>query len=739
MKKTIWRLLSIFVVTMVAVTMSSCSDNDIEGGGLILHYPTISDIGPSMTYTIAAPSFDGAQPSSFAISSLTLEDEVVENTSFVINAETGSISIENTNNLAIGLYKLTITCIAGGGAHTFADLVTVNMLSATPAEIEITPAVLNIPFDGIKDSKLTAKVKLVGESVSINIYSIIQVEGKEFFTISDKGVIGVNSKFSGQFTPGIHNITLKLTTAAGGDAIYENAMQISITSAPIELTYEPAISSIEFNNAFTSSTPLLGGSLDEVVYAIKAITPATDKIIINKETGVLSAVENSELPVGSDYSIDITVTNKYGTKDFVTAYELSIVDFIEPIVANKFVYTDLETVQGGAFIAVKGSDFVGGEVSFELTELPAALVNQVTIDILTGTVSANKGNTIALGDYDVKVKAMNVKGEAVATLKLSVVGNPYYFSKITFGNNLGLDVTKHANQYRFDNKRDFVAIMKGITPTTDANEGVVLTWSIDVKIPQKWSEDTRDPADPDDPKSPLNYPCEGMTIDATTGVINSDGFESNKIGVAFVTATAGKGQQGEVSVTTPLFFAFSAVVEQVTINYTPFVLQINPQRGGRSAQPTITGVADMSKLLMDYRRDFEFYNINGLESHQDGRPNTTSTSVVPFLKSMWDKYKGDHNLTGLSYGSKAPMSYYLNYPGYTGKLDRGTKDTNNTLIYIDQTTHEVVINPNKWVTGGAYANGALSGQMIFQTNGDASKINSGTTMDLVWVWFDEKF
>lgn len=730
-KKTIWKPLFVFVAAMMTFAVSSCS-LDNEEGGLELYYAAISDIGPTMTYTINAPSYQGATPSQFAVSTLKLEDAVVENASFVINEETGSISIENTDALAVGLYKLSITCVAGAKTHSFPDIITVNMLSATPTEIKITPAVLEIPFDGIKNSKLTAQVELIGESVSIARYSLVQEEGKEFFAISGKGVIGVNSKYDQEFIPGEHKITLTLATAAGGVATYKDSLLISITSTPMELTYTPKEAKMEVNGTFTSSTPVLKGSLDELVYAIKAITPSTDKITIDAVTGVLSVAENNGLPVGTEYLIDITATNKYGALDFAGAYKLFVIAFIAPIVSETFKYAaDTEVTQGVAFTITKNIDFEGDEVTYEFVELLPALEGQIIIDPQTGTITANKGNSIPVASYDIQVKAKNVKSEAITTLKLIIKANPNHFTYISYGNNIGLTPAgDYANQFRFNSEGDFANGLTGVTPTTDAT--VALTWSIDVKIPQKWTEDLAVP------KSPLNYPCQGTTINPATGVITLSGFEANTVGVVFVTATAGEGNVGEVSVTIPVFFAFTTAVEGALFHYTPFVLQVNPQTGGRSTAPTITGVLEMPKLLMDYRRDFEYYNINGPDSHKDGRPQTTSTTVVPFLKNMWDKYKNDNGgLPTVNHGSKAPLSYYLNYAGYTGKA--GTNDPQNALAYIDPVTFAVIVNPNKWILDGAYANGVLSGQMIFQINGVAKDINKGKTVNLVWIWFDEKF
>lgn len=82
-----------------------------------------------------------------------------------------------------------------------------------------------------------------------------------------------------------------------------------------------------------------------------------------------------------------------------------------------------------------------------------------------------------------------------------------------------------------------------------------------------------------------------------------------------VKATTGKGTAGEITIKTPVFIHCSGAVAGVTVNYTPFVFQVNPRTGGSSVAPTITGT-DLSTFIADYRRTFNYYNINGPAEHK---------------------------------------------------------------------------------------------------------------------------
>jgi len=88
---------------------------------------------------------------------------------------------------------------------------------------------------------------------------------------------------------------------------------------------------MEYNMAFQGPTPTLKGSPDEVVWAIKQVTPAegfetTDKIRIDPATGVISVDAGNELPLGASYTLDLTVTNSFGSADFEGAYTLTVIE-----------------------------------------------------------------------------------------------------------------------------------------------------------------------------------------------------------------------------------------------------------------------------------------------------------------------------------------------------------------------------------------------------------------------------
>ncbi len=70
---------------------------------------------------------------------------------------------------------------------------------------------------------------------------------------------------------------------------------------------------------------------------------------------------------------------------------------------------------------------------------------------------------------------------------------------------------------------------------------------------------------------------------------------------------------------TTCIFHFSMISDSnVQLEYTPFVFQVNPARGGESIAPSLGAGIDKSTFRLDYRRDFFYYNIAGPDSHIRG-------------------------------------------------------------------------------------------------------------------------
>ena len=588
------------LTALCAVVLAACEDDDTKSGDLQLFYPTVVDIGPSMNFVSGTPTYYGPAPSNFSIAGITLDDKAFTSECFSIGADTGMVSISNTDALDPGTYKLTIACQAGGGLYRFKDIFVVRMVPATPEAIEVSEPTLVIPYAELETSEASVTVTPVGESVSILGYALVQAEGEEYFAISSGGVVTLNANFSGEIMPGDYPLPIRITTYAGA-TVYENLLTARITSEPLEIRYPSASGRMEYNMAFQGPTPTLKGSPDEVVWAIKQVTPAegfetTDKIRIDPATGVISVDAGNELPLDASYTLDLTVTNSFGSADFEGAYTLTVIEYIAPIEPETFSYAPVEVVEGTNFTAPKADGFVGDEVSFSLGDVPAALAGQLTVDEATGEVSSLRGITADPGVYQIPVRASNMKSETPVEvmLALTVTENPNMFTTFSYGNNLGLDWTTNADQHVFD----MVGASNNSTNT-------------DVTIPVAHED-----FEGREVSFRLNYiHNNAFRTAASASYVEEDGtlhlrFRNDRvgqIGVIRVDATIGTGETA-ITRSTYVFVKIQSDIDKVVV-YNPMVFRVNPRTGGYSEAPTIN--ADKSNFMISLKRNVFYYNLNG--------------------------------------------------------------------------------------------------------------------------------
>lgn len=708
----IGRLLTFFLTLAWSLLNVSCTDSQTtDNTEFALYYAGVTDIGPSMNFTLDAPTYKGATPSDFAITGVKLDGSSVETSSFTIDAATGSIQIANTSSLAVGTYTLDVACKSGRNHYNFSDIVTINMMKPVPDGITVDPNRITVDYEEVINSESslpTAQITTDGNHISIKKYLIANVRKGEdlikdnnFFKISNSGQISIVPGTT-NIEPGIYILDLKLTTAVAGEdseeGIFTNAITIDVTSKPLKLTYDPAASSAETNTATatTSVKPILFGSLENLTYKLKAVTPASAPVTVDPATGVVTLTGNNGLTVNSVVKVSVTATNKYGSTDFDDVYTFNVVPYIDPI--TKFAYNDKIGVMLGTAISNKVKEVDGAEVQYSFVDKDAKL-GDLKINPSTGEVYADKGNSIPVGTYTVKVLAKNIKSQKEASFKLEIVKNPYHFTYVHWGNNLGLTPIKnYASQYRTTSKNFSIKVQE-----SDIPNGVDAEYSIASKSDSKLIAE----------------------IDSKTGELNITGYNGTnvKVYMILVKVVTGKGTAGENTVKVPVFIDYSAPVKGVTVTYTPFVFQVNPQKGGTSVAPKIEGV-DASKFLMDYRRTFSYTNLNGPSSHVSGTLKAGATTT--FIYSMWQSYYGDGVVNA---GAKAPMSYYENESGLT-----------RALGYVNVSKGcAVTINPGKWQDESGYANGVFFGQMTFVTDGNSANINSGSGIFPLAIWFDTKF
>ena len=749
--KTKSRLIMSLMIVIMSVVYTSCDDTETtDSTKFTIFYSGMTDIGPSMSGRISSPTYKGNTPSDFAITKVTLKGEAYSGDCFTINPNDGFISINSTKDMQVGLYKLSISCISGGNYYEFKDIVEINFLKAVPDGITVEPNKLQVKYNDIIDETSevelpTAQVKTDGDHVTITKYEIAKSDYSKYFDITKSGKISI-IKGSTALLPGIYNISLKLTTGASSEdeGIFENALEINVTSAPFGLEYTPNEDMLEAENdksgktSFQSNGPALKGSLEGIEYSIKNITPTTDKIKIDPTTGVLSVDKDHGLQSGNNYVISIHVKNNFGEEDFNNAFTLQVVEYIEPI--SGFEYeTSIDKYQYSKFTISPKEGLKGDNIQFSLINEPDALKGQIEFDAQTGTISVEKGNTIPQGNYPLTVRATNSKNAenpADATFTLNIIENPNYFTDIRYGNNIDVPEENNANQFRIteDNEANADATLKSFTfpsPQTGLKGNVSVAWSI---------------------KNGNN--CDNLTIDSNTGKISfnqeatwpadKNGVKANTIGFCYVTATAGTDKDSQISQTTLVFIHYDLKANNgVHIHYNPFVFQADPKNGGNSTVPlvTVNGITTTSNFALDYRRSFNYYPTEG--TLVKGAPGAAGS----FLNELWTTYYKAMDIK-LSTGSRNPMSYYGSVydMSHSKKLPNQSDRLSVALAYVVPNDLTIHISPNIWKnSNGEYANGIMVGEMTFLTNvtvdttETGESLKNGKKIAPIIIWFDKKF
>ncbi|MGN1219167.1 MAG: surface glycan-binding family protein [Phocaeicola sp.] len=772
------------IIAMLAIVLgiSSCKDDfTTDDGSFALYYTSMTDIGPSMTGVIASPTYKGAVPSDFKIVEVNYssvgEDgketrETYTGECFSIVSETGEIMINSTADMKTGKYYISVSCVAAGNTYTYKDAVEVNFLKAVPEGITVEPDFLEVKLADVtdKDSEAafpTAQVSTenTDECISILGYKISNVRRVasddsetyidnskvKLFSVSETGVVSINksSDYDAETVKaGIYKIDLKLTTAASPnlpeeEGLFVNALTVNFTAAPTAISYKDGFieTGVEGDDSkprggFTSSKPLVTGSTNGATYEIAAIkkssggtlnftdAPETEKAFftIDNATGIISVPDTHTFVLNDVYKLSVKVTNPDGNCTGEDALTLTVVDWVDPLTA--FGYPALSVKQG--MNCVSGEPEISDKkgVEFSLVDLAEEYEEYVSINKSTGVVTIEKYNTMPVGNLEVAVKAKNFKGEATGKLVIEVQDNPNYFTYISFGNNLVDEQTPgsiYDNQYRFRTLKELNQI--NLTPTTDVKEGQAIVWKIVGKHQYKGTDKNDFIAWDNDAKITAN--------------MNQDTWDNVEytLTVLLVSATVGSGEEAFTR-TVPLCFNYVKPQDGTAVLYTPFVFRVNPKYGGRSVVPVIE---NQGSFVMDYRRNFNYYNINGVKSDgtplKEGSPSGNVTpTVVCFLTDLWQSVANSTN-----FGARLPFSYWVE--SNKGTLKDPVTLSENTLAYVDNTVganqFSVVVTKNFYDDG--WGDGIVTGQMTFVTDGNVKGVSNGKKTFPLAIWLDKSY
>lgn len=755
-----------FVALLLALAVAVCSctkDNLTDGDKFMLFYPDVTDIGPSTNMDLD-PTYHGAKPTDFNVYDVKYNGSTIQTECFQVDPVSGRLMIKDTEDLGVGVYTISISCKSSGTTYEYPDIITVNMMKAVPEGIVVNPSVIELLITQVNDVNSieelpVAQVTTDGDHITIKSYRIANVtrdgikmdDWNAYFRIEEAtGLISIIK--NGTFVAGKYNFDLRLVTSAvnasSEEGLFVNAFTVDIVSPPLSLAYDPEVKRVEVGSEFISTAPSYVASSKDLVFAIKAIYPENVPLTIDSATGVLTLDADNGLVPGDEIQVSISLTNAYGTKNFDQITKIQITDFIQPI--SKLSYND-STVWHGTAYTLKPIEVDGDDVRFSFVDLPEAL-SALEIDEITGAIATVKGNRIEKGEYTLTVKVANDKGDRTDDIKLKIVDNPYFFTKVSWGNNLGLTpVADYASQYRVSlTENTEIPVVKGASDITDEGWKNVKFTMIDGSIPKIGRDAKIDEST-------------GMITTIPTAYIASSGrgISYKRAHVAMIEVTVGEGTSGETTRKFPVFFDFNAPrvdsanadAPVYTIEFNPFVFQCNPKKGGYFVKPVIkdeNGIEVTPEVLTDISMTFlgnsagvhpYYWNLGGPETHLDGNMSVTNG----FLYQMWTKY----------YKAIGKTAAYTNVnPIYSYHADQKMLDARFAYImnkqleerFTDEDHLKLYVVPEKWVDDdGYYADGVFMAQVRVgykDKKGNvvaASAAKSPYQLYPFFIWFDTEF
>ena len=788
---TIARLLNIYLVAALTLVYSSCSETElVDSTGFILQYYGVTDIGPSMTYTLEAPTYKGSTPYDFTITGVTLNEEAFENADyFVIDAETGAIAIQNTESIPTGLYNISVGCYSNGKYYNFKDAVQVNMLLAVPDGVTVEPAEVLVNQDEEDWAEASAQVTTEKDKhVSIIGYSIVQDESKPYlayFNIDGKGKITINPETKDKLVAGeSYVLSLKLTTGAG-EHMYADAVTFKVVSKPRTLVYKKKQDIYEKEKAGKSGVPTYEGGKDGLVFTIKSVTPETTAFSIDAATGEISLPEGHTLtPSTTPYVFTITASNTYGSTDFEEAYAVTISEYVTPIEESSFHYAPITKLYqlGGSATQAKDDNFVGDAVVFTFAkDLNSEEINKAIDDDIIKLIDDGKGqestvsiadtHTLTEGEHLIYIRATNMKNEdtgGVATaLSVNVVKNPNDFTYVSWGTNVEAAIDKGYNKgdvikndFKITEVTDlqynniFRYLNRGSVPTDVKNMALITS---NLPINAQVTYDVVKESFPTTGKFPTTSIDNNGKITLTTQDkdFHKEIWGSDYFGGVLPIAITVNGNNGAPQITkkVPVFFTTPKAIATKYTNkskkeillFDNSVIRVNPRKGGRFpftvhlveySNGTINDIYNIENLILDYRgTNFSYLNLGNNTTHSSGK-----IADGGFLAQVW-------SACGYTSANTAPVSYINTSSSRNDKVLYINPDVRNYNAVTKTLTGEIVINPDKWKgQDGKYANGVFSGEIRYQINGDKEKIDdttettgeAGSSYPL-FIWFDENF
>jgi len=261
----------------------------------------------------SVPVFKGSKPATF---------QLVDGGDFLINAETGEISLALDTKYLVGEYKLSVEVLNTVGTTKFEEVITIQVESA-PSNLLYDPqAYLNVQQTQAKKS-VKPTVKGTGP------FTFALKDNFGSFTMdANTGVISLPVDHT--LAIDTYDLTVVVTNAHGS-VEFANAASFQIVEikgeAPFELQYATTEYSVNEAFAFESVQPTISGSTP-ITYTL---VDDKDAFVIDANTGVITLAEGNSLSVGI-YPLTVKATNFKGEATFTDVITVTIKTAITDLV-----------------------------------------------------------------------------------------------------------------------------------------------------------------------------------------------------------------------------------------------------------------------------------------------------------------------------------------------------------------------------------------------------------------------
>lgn len=728
----------IFSNALVVSIIPGMPEVSINPASLDVRFEDLAtDSDASLPFVSIAPQNEAAPITGLEIRNVRKNGQPLENGTelFATDYQQGTISPVKSDDWTIGTYVADLKI----NTETYPSESETGLIAdAVTFKVEAKPVVLTYPeagafYQNIAQTYTAAFADAVPTDVAIkavtldgqaiqwdNLFSIDANANISVAKLADAKVgeykVSVSYKYAGQDLSS--DDVLCVRCIAG--------MPESLSSTDFKRLFEPA-ELAEGSAAIDGFkiTPV-GESAQILSYSIAGASLNGAKFEWNEKMNLDSDVLN--LVKGTwaegDYSIDIRCV----TASFDETYEKGVFEsVIQFSVYNAVTLTyDNASKKEHAPWEIVPSTPMPSMYTYAFTDPSASYVSELKLDPATGAVSAVKGNNLEKGEYSISITASSAgRQPSTGVFTLTIVENPYYFTYFSYGNNLGLTEAESSgvSQFRLAKKAEIGTLKPEIKYTDLPESGKdAVTYSMEIKENLKTA-----------------------AIDSKTGALSftTDSWANYQNGLLFVIATTVDPEDAanSFSVKMPVFFHFANMNPAKparNVAYYPFVLRVNPLKGGKTTgKPVITGVEDESKFLIDFRRDFRFWTLDGNTSL-----NTTTNPLAPgqLLYTLWTQY--DWGETAPAYGSNNPVSYFSN--GFAGPKTQEQLD--KTFAYFDNANDfAVVVNADMWIdkSTGYAANGVFICQIATTNDGAPTSLdktggNCAVGRPFI-IWLDPNF